>query len=363
MNRDNTIIKQKFLFIHFVSHYMNAKERYLAVFDDNKRKKLDRVPTFVQYIRPEFVELHRQMFVNMNLPFQSDVSRFKNAYFMGFESVFGAVYPGLRVSQVELEDEKGEKVIVAWNGQPPAIKMDYYQRGLFFSIENLDKVRETMRKVDDSAEIKRIIDHFERISPYIFPVIALGGIFDTLWQSMGFNNFAYHYRKNSKLYQEIIKYFAELALIRVQSVIDATGNHAGVLNINDDIAFKGRPMISPERWEKDIGKYYKEICSIIKMVPVLKRIGFSGIQGWEGGADPIIINDKYPDFIINGFGDISQVIPFGSKDEIFNHVKELMDILKENRHFIIGPSTVIYEGIPFENVEYFIEASRRYGKY
>jgi hypothetical protein len=358
---------------------MNARERYLAILDENKRKKLDRVPTFVQYIRPEFVELNPQNFVNMSVPFQSDFSRFKVAYFMGFESVFGHVLPGLRVSQVELEDEKGEKVIVAWNGQPPMKKLGYYKRGLFHSLENLNKVRETMRKVDDSAETRQLIDHYEKISPYIFVVIALGGIFDTLWQSMGFNNFAYHYRKNSKLYREIIKYFAELAIIRVQSVVDATGSRAGVLNINDDIAFKGRPMISPERWEKDIGKYYKEICSIIKdagmkttlhtdgdvtmMVPVLERIGFSGVQGWEGGADPFIINEKYPDFVINGFGDISQVIPFGTKEEIFNHVKELMGALKENRHFIIGPSTVIYEGIPFENVEYFIEASRCYGKY
>jgi len=57
------------------------------------------------------------------------------------------------------------------------------------------------------------------------------------------------------------------------------------------------------------------------------------------------------------------VIPFGSKEDIFNHVKELMKVLKEDRHFIIGPSTVIYEGIPYENVEYFVEASRHYGKY
>jgi hypothetical protein len=57
------------------------------------------------------------------------------------------------------------------------------------------------------------------------------------------------------------------------------------------------------------------------------------------------------------------VLPFGSKQEIFNHVKELMNALKENRHFIIGPSTVIYEGIPYKNVIYFIEASRHYGKY
>ncbi len=358
---------------------MNAKERYLAVLDDNKRKELDRVPTFVQYIRPEFVELHQQKFVNMRVPFKSDIYRFKYAYFMGFESVFANVHPGLRVSRIEVEDEKGEKVLVAWNGQPPMKKLGYYKRGLFFSIDNLNIVRETMRKVDDSAEIRKLMDHYERISPYIFPVIEIGGIFDTLWQSMGFKIFSYHHRKNSKLYRELIKYFAELTLIRVQSIIDATGSRAGVLNINDDIAFKGRSMISPERWEQDIGIYYKEICSIISdagmnitmhtdgditdIVPVLKRVGFKGVQGWEGGADPIIVNEKHPDFVIIGFGDISQVIPFGSKEEIFNHVKELMEVLKENRHFIIGPSTVIYEGIPLKNVEFFIEASRQYGKY
>jgi hypothetical protein len=358
---------------------MNARERYLAVLDDDKRKMLDHVPTFVQYIRPEFTALNREKFENMIVPFESNWSRFTEAYFMGFESVFGDVHPGLRVSRVEVEDKNGEKVLVAWNGQPPAKKLGYYKKGLFFSIENLNKVRETLRKVDDSSEIKKSMDHYEKIGPYIFPVIELGGIFDTLWQSMGFSNFSYHHRKNSKLYRELIKYFAELTLIRVQAVIDATGSRAGVLNINDDIAFKGRSMISPERWEQDIGKYYKEICSIIAdagmkttmhtdgdvtdMVPILKRIGFSGIQGWEGGADPFFMNENHPDFVIIGFGDISQVIPFGSKEEIFNHVKELMDALKENRHFIIGPSTVIYEGIPFENVEYFIGASKRYGKY
>lgn len=358
---------------------MNAKERYLAVLNDYERKNLDHVPRFVQYIRPEFSALHRDKFKNINLPFKSPWPRFTEAYFIGFESVFGDVHPGLRVSQVEVEDKNGEKTLVAWNGQPPTKELGYYKKGLFFSIENLTMVRETLRKVDDSINIKKIMDHYEKISPYIFPVLEIGGIFDTSWQSMGFNDFSYHHRKNSKLYRELIKYFAELTLIRVQAIIDATGSLAGVLNINDDIAFKGRSMISPERWKEDIGKYYKEICSVIaetgmkttmhtdgdatEMVPILKEIGFSGIQGWEGGADPFFMNENHPDFVTIGFGDVSHIIPFGTKEEIFNHVKELMDALKENRHFVIGPSTVIYEGIPFANVEYFIEASKHYGKY
>ncbi|MHA1193588.1 MAG: uroporphyrinogen decarboxylase family protein [Promethearchaeota archaeon] len=358
---------------------MNARERYLAVFDDDKRKNLDHVPRFVQYLRPEFIRLHKENFLVNKLPFQSSIPGFMEANFVGFESIFGDVPPGLRVSRVKVEDENGKKVAVSWNGQPISKQFGYYKRGLFFSKENFNKVRETLRVVDDSIGIRKILDHFDEISPYIFPVIGAGGIFDTLWQSMGFNYFSMHHRKNSKLYQELVKYFAELTRIKVQAIIDATGNRAGIINILDDIAFKGRPMISPERWDKDFGRYYKEICSMISdagmkvqmhsdgdvtdMVPILEKLGFNGLQGWEGGADPIIINEKYPDFVVIGFGDISNILPFGSKLEIYNHVKELMDVLKENRHFIIGPSTVIYEGIPYENVMHFIEASRRYGKY
>ncbi len=357
---------------------MNAKERYLAVLDDNERNKLDRVPTFVQYIRPEFVELHKHKFENIRVPFKSKWSRFTDAYAMGFESVFAIVPQGFKVRAVKVKDEKGENVYVAWNGQPPKLG-GYYERGLFFSFENFDKVRESLRKVDESAQIKKVMNQYTKISPHIYPVIQIGGIFDTLWQSMGFKNFSYHYRKNTKLYQELIKYFAKLTRIQVESIIEATGNLAGVLNINDDIAFKGRSMISPERWEKNIGNYYKEICSIIKdagmkitlhsdgdvteMIPILKKLGFMGVQGWEGGADPFNVNKEHPDFVVIGFGDVSQVLPFGSKEDIFSHVKELMDALKENRHFIIGPSTVIYEGMPYKNVEYFVKASKYYGKY
>jgi hypothetical protein len=106
--------------------------------------KLDRVPTFVQYIRPEFTELHRKKFENMRLPFDSKWSRFMEAYCMGFESVFGDVHPGFRVSAVRVKDENGKKVYVGWDGQPPRLG-GYYERGLFFSFENFEKIRETLR--------------------------------------------------------------------------------------------------------------------------------------------------------------------------------------------------------------------------
>ena len=63
---------------------MNAKERYLAVFDDDNRKKLDHIPTFVQYLRPEFIQLYKEKFLVKNLPFHTNIPGFMEANFVGF---------------------------------------------------------------------------------------------------------------------------------------------------------------------------------------------------------------------------------------------------------------------------------------
>ena len=78
---------------------------------------------------------------------------------------------------------------------------------------------------------------------------------------------------------------------------------------------------------------------------------------------PYYINDIFPDFIVVGFGDVHEILPFGTPEQIDAHVKNLMDALKDNRHFIIGPSTVIFKEIPLKNVQIFIESIKKYGKY
>jgi hypothetical protein len=37
--------------------------------------------------------------------------------------------------------------------------------------------------------------------------------------------------------------------------------------------------------------------------------------------------------------------------------------LKENRHFVIGPSTVCHEKIPLENIKCFNLAAEKFGRY
>ena len=356
---------------------MNSKERYISVYND--RNKLDRVPTFVQHFLNDFIDLHKNTVLSNKGPGPFDNPYFDIPYLLGFESIFAFIPSPLkfRLTRVKLDD--GSSVRIKEDGQPLTRKTTYYEGGYINSLDILNDIKSNLRIIDREKDIKHVLAIHDKTSPKIFPVLAVDGIFDKTWQAIGMSDFSRNFRKKSKLYQELIKFYAEIIKIKIQALIETKGDRVLVVNILDDIAYKGRTMISPQRWNEDFLPLYKEITSMISdagmipqihtdgdvtdLVPSLINAGFRGLQGWEGGCDPYYINEKFPDFVVIGFADVHEILPFGSKEEIENHVKELMNALKENRHFIIGPSTVIFKEIPLINVELFINSVRKYGQY
>lgn len=358
---------------------MDARDRYLAVFDDDARKKLDRVPTFVQYIRDEFILQHKDELFPKNKEPLLNHQYFEAPRVLGFDAVFAGFPSSVTFRTIRVEDDKGNKFRINESGQATRKKSEYYAGGHIHSLEILDNLRANLKRVDRSEEIKRILSYYEKFAPVIFSVLQVAGIFDRVWQAMGMSIFSRHFRKRTKLYRELIKFYAEILRTNIEGLIEATGGRGKLVNILDDVAFKGQPMISPERWEQDFLPVYKEINSIIsdagmipqkhsdgdvtKLIPSLQKAGFLGLQGWEGGADPLHINDHFPDFVVIGFGDVSDILPFGTLERVDDHVKQLMDALKENRHFVLAPSTVIFKEIPLENVRAFMNAAKKYGNY
>ena len=358
---------------------MDARDRYLSVFNDNERKKLDRVPTFVQYIRDEFILQHESELFPKNREPLYKFPYFEAPRVLGFDALFASFPSSVTFRAIRIEDDKGIKIRINESGQATRKKSEYYGGGHIHSLEILDKLRANLKRVDRSEGIKRIISLYEKFAPIIFCVLQVAGIFDRVWQAMGMTTFSRHFRKRTKLYRELIKFYAEILRTDIEGLIEATDGRGKLINILDDVAFKGKPMISPERWAQDFLPVYKEINSIIsdagmipqkhsdgdvtKLIPSLQKAGFLGLQGWEGGADPFYINDNFPDFVVIGFGDVSDILPFGTLEQVDAHVKQLMDALKENRHFILAPSTVIFKEIPLENVRAFMNAAKKYGKY
>ncbi|MFX0106558.1 MAG: uroporphyrinogen decarboxylase family protein [Candidatus Hodarchaeota archaeon] len=358
---------------------MNARERFLAIFEDKARKNLDKIPTHVQYIRNEFISKYKTEIMKN---YHGDL--FNNVYFdipyiLGFESVFAPLPLSFKVKPLKLRDENGKLVKIKESGQSMRQYSSFYEGGFINSIDILDDLWTNLKKIDNSEYIKKIIELHEKLAPLIFPILTVDGIFDRVWKSMGITHFSLNFQKKTKLYYKLIKFYTELAKLNIEGLIEATGERGKVITILDDVAFKGRSMISKERWNQDFLPYYKNIISIIvdsnliplihtdgdptDLIPSFQKAGFRGLQGWEGGANPQFINDNFPDFVVIGFGDVSYILPYGDHIKVEEHVKYLIDIFKENRCFIIGPSTVIFQEIPLNNVRAFIRAAEKYGKY
>ncbi len=359
---------------------MNPRERYLAVFDEDARQKLDRVPTFVQGVKGGFIEKYEErMFDGFPMEKLTYNVGYDAAIVMGFDSVFSHIPNSVKCSGVTLKDKQGNEHKVGISGQFGKKGSTFYHKGLLFTQENLDELWSSVERIDNSKSIEAQVKEYESVSGKIFPVPAVGGIFDRVWMGMQMKYFSRNYRKKTKLYKDVVKYFAEIMLWNIEGLIEATGGRAGVLNILDDVAFKGRPMISPERWEEDFGPYYEKACKMITdagmvpqvhtdgdvtdLIPSFQKVGFKGLQGWEGGADPCYIAENFPEFVVIGFADVSEVIPFGTPEEIEDHVKMLMDALKDNRTYIFGPSTVVQKEDPYENVKTLMNCAKKYGDY
>ncbi|MBN2150278.1 MAG: hypothetical protein JW839_02410 [Candidatus Lokiarchaeota archaeon] len=356
---------------------MDPKTRFLSVFTDD-RKKLDRVPTFVQGVLAGFINKYEDLLFESYEGEMIYNTTFDAPLVLGFDAVFAGIPHSVGCKAFNVVDENGESHSVGLGGQLTRQGSSYYAGGLVKTMDVLEKLEENLVVTDNPKAIQETLSFYEKVSRLIFPVPMTGGIFDTTWQAMGFSSFAREYRKNSKLYKGIIKFYANVTKMNVQKVIEATGGKFSIINILDDVAFKGSPMISPERFAQDLLPHYKEICGMIHdagmhaimhsdgdvttLVPHLQRAGFEGLQGWEGGADPAIMKEKHPDFVTIGWGDVGN-IPFWSEAEIERHAKGILDALKENRHLVMGPSTVVFEKMPIDNIRHFMASIRKHGAY
>lgn len=357
---------------------MDVATRFLSLFTDG-RHSLDRVPTFVQGVLGAFVNHHEAALFD-----EHDGPMVYNAAFdaplvLGFDAVFASMPGTVSVKPVHVTGDDGLEHTLTLSAQVHRQGSSYYAGGLLTRLDVLEVLKENVHHVDSTGSIRETMSFYEKISPLIFPVPMVGGVFDTAWQSMGFSSFAREHRKNTRLYKEVIAFYADVTRTNIERIIDAVGSRPRIINILDDVAYKGRPIIAPERWAQDLGKYYKEITGMVRdagmnviihsdgdvtaLLPHLIDAGFEGLQGWEGGANPETIASEYPDFVTIGWGDVGDVLPFGSRDAIEHHVKDLLVALKVNRRVALGPSTVIHDKIPLENARYFVECIKKHGRY
>jgi len=217
------------------------------------------------------------------------------------------------------------------------------------------------RSLEDSL---RGIDEERRKLGQVFfmPGIAGPGLMG-IYCEVGLEAFSYYLADCPEIIVELLERNAIRAVTLAKHYPADHGIAAGFLG--DDIAFNSGPLLSP-RWLRE--HYFPRLARVVaawhakgirvlfhsdgNLNPILDDLVEAGIDGLNplevlAGMDVAAIHRRYPHLFMAGGIDVSQLLPFGSPQDVKDAVKRAIDAA-EGR-IMIGSSTELNNDVPLEN--------------
>jgi uroporphyrinogen decarboxylase len=227
-------------------------------------------------------------------------------------------------------------------------------------------------RIKDIIETRKIV----RDNKAIMSVV--NGPFEPAWSLRGLQNFL----KDMYLYSSFVNKCLDIVTdfeIKIGKYIIESG--ADIIMIGDDYGWQNSLIMSPNLWRKFILPRLKRVVQEFKKynIPVilhsdgninailddLAKIGLDGLNPiqYRCGVLPKVIKEKYPYLTQIGTIDIQYTLPFGSKEEIENEVKDIISVAAHGGGLIMGPQHAIQPDVPIENIKVMVKAIRKYGIY
>jgi uroporphyrinogen decarboxylase len=197
------------------------------------------------------------------------------------------------------------------------------------------------------------------------------------WQLRGMERNLMEYRVNTEfknaLYDRIYETWEEICRRVVSAGVD-------MFSIGGDIAMQDRLLMSVESWREldkprlakliqvgkqinpDLHVFIHSDGNLMEIMDDLIEIGFDVINPIQPECmDPFEVKRRWGDRItLDGCGSIQEVLPFGTVDDVRNHVTDLIEGCAYNGGLILAPSNVVQQDTPLENILAFYETAREY---
>lgn len=185
---------------------------------------------------------------------------------------------------------------------------------------------------------------------------------------------------------EMFEATAEVAIENLKLYLEAVGDYIDVLLMStSDYGTQRAPMIGPEVFEKvyvpnyrlinnylhehsNVKSFFHSCGSVNKLIPGFIDAHVDILNPLQISADDmdiVEIKKNYGDKIMfwGGGADTQYVLPNGTKEEVREHVKHNLNVLKEGGGYVFATVHNIQAMIPPENIETMIEVVLEYGKY
>ncbi len=197
------------------------------------------------------------------------------------------------------------------------------------------------------------------------------------WMLRGMEQWLMDYLLNpqfvNKLYDKIYSLWTEIGRRCVEAGVD-------MFRVGGDIAMQDRIIMGADTWRQfdkprlaamfaqlrsinpDLHIFLHSDGNLMEIMDDLIEVGFDVIDPIQPECmDPIEVKRRWGDRItLHGCGSLQRVLPFGTTEDVRNHVIELIDKCGYNGGLVLRVSNVIGFDVPIENVVTFFETARDY---
>jgi uroporphyrinogen decarboxylase len=177
----------------------------------------------------------------------------------------------------------------------------------------------------------------------------------------------------------LMRYVTDSARVKLEDAVEAGMQ---VMTLNDDIAHKDNPFISPLHYREFVAPYHRELVEFgkalgLKMVlhsdgnlwPLIDEIvecGFEGLHPLqpETGMDLKRVKEHVGNRLcLIGNLSVTGVLPNGTTAEVEEAVIRAIEDAGPGGGYILSDSNVIDPGVRAENFITMMRAARKYGRY
>ncbi|MFP4028569.1 MAG: uroporphyrinogen decarboxylase family protein [Candidatus Brocadiia bacterium] len=196
------------------------------------------------------------------------------------------------------------------------------------------------------------------------------GIMGDAYRMHGFEKFLLNLTVNPDLIHTLIDRMTEMYLKLNEAYFSELKEHFEIWFFGNDFGSQNGLLMSTEMWTDFFFENIRKLCAlahsydlkvmmhscgaISELIPLLVEAGvdiLDPIQVTAEGMDPAALAEKHGGTItFHGGIDTQNVLPFGSLQEVGEHVREVVGTFAETGRYIFAPSQLLGSDIPLENI-------------
>ena len=223
-----------------------------------------------------------------------------------------------------------------------------------------------------AAQVKKIRDTTDKAI-----VLGNGNIFEASWYMRGFEEIFIDLATEPEFVNALFTRVCDFWVEHFTRALQAIPGEVDLVFTADDIAGQQGLLMSLPMWEEFIKPHHRRLNerihelgakviyhsdgAVMEAVPGLMDMGIDVLQALQfdaAGMDPETLKSLYGDRLcFEGGVSVQHTLPFGTPDDVRREVALLISTLGKNGGYILGPSHVIQEETPAENIVAMFETA------